>query len=150
MIALIRGRDLAPESTEQEFPLQTVLGQLTCEITLLHMDLWQNITEADCTTFTRENGLHFLAECCKLMQRSNPLLAVDRTSTATHAYLFMTKKKPKLRKVPYFQQMHTMFVWRCLSSAVVNVFAWLPRIFNAQFATAASTLFCCRIRNHQI
>lgn len=39
VIALIRGRDFAPESTEQEFPLQTVLGQLTCEITLLHMDL---------------------------------------------------------------------------------------------------------------
>lgn len=102
VIALIRGRDFAPESPEQEFPLQTVLGQLTCEITLLHMDLWQNITEAECTTFTRENGLHFLAECCKLTQRSNPLLAVDRTSTsAAHAYLSMTKK-PQLRKVSVF------------------------------------------------
>lgn len=39
VIPLIMGRDLAPEWTEQEFPLQTVLAQLTCEITLLHMDL---------------------------------------------------------------------------------------------------------------
>lgn len=39
VIPLIMGRDLVPEWTEQEFPLQTVLGQLTCEITLLHMDL---------------------------------------------------------------------------------------------------------------
>lgn len=39
VIPLITGRDLAPEWTEQESPLQTFLGQLTCEITLLHMDL---------------------------------------------------------------------------------------------------------------
>lgn len=35
----LMGCDLAPEWAEQEFPLHTVLGQLTFEITLLHMDL---------------------------------------------------------------------------------------------------------------
>lgn len=39
VIALITGRDPAPEWTERDFPLQTVRGQLTCEIALLHMDL---------------------------------------------------------------------------------------------------------------
>lgn len=113
------------------------------------MDLWQNITEAVCTTFTRENGLHFLAECCQLAQRSTPLLAA-------HGYWLMTKKpKNTQRKVPYFQPTHTSHhltailfpffplvnIFRdVLSSAVVNVFAQLPGIFNAQFATAARPL----------
>lgn len=39
VIALIMGRDSPPEWTERDFPLQTVWGQLTCEIILLHMDL---------------------------------------------------------------------------------------------------------------